>query len=198
MARAIEFEVSGQNFDATCDKVDRTKLYGRTQRIPESSGKRCYLGRLSDDGLHLLGKDTLQDAYLDDDDGEWMEPKVTLAAKSKALVKTPSSHDGVVVLSDVVSMDDYLMYVAKSVYHIVASADFIDVIAKCRGIYTFKYNYSASIDQDDAFLINNNGVIFLVVGERLAFNFIGLTDVASTVLDDEEDDDDEDDIDFAM
>ena len=64
-------------------------------------------------------------------------------------------------------------------------------------IFTFEFNFRADYEGDPAFLVENEGEVFVLVGKKIEFEFIGLEE--SGVLDEEETtEDEEDEFDFSM
>jgi hypothetical protein len=203
MAGALHFQIAGEALDAPIEKVDRRKIYGWVDRKAfDRDGIPCYLGSLSGDGLHIFGREAFEQGYLNSA-GEWVErgELLTVNEAGEELTAVESSFKSAIVLDEEVTVDDYLLFNAKSVYQL-AGETAAALSEKVGGrIFRFNFNYNASYDPDPAFLLNNSEGLFMVVAQRTDFAFIGKEEEAdlATADDDEADDEDDGDImDFSM
>ena len=76
--------------------------------------------------------------------------------------------------------------------------NFVKAVADNKDIFTFVFNYRADYEGDPAFVLENDGEVFVLVGKKIEFEFIGLDGAGA--LDEEELDTEEveDEFDFAM
>jgi len=199
MARSLSFALGDQQFDCEIEKVDRAKLYGRVEKKAfDKSGNECYFGFISSDGMHIFGKESFEMGY-QSQNGEWLERSnlKVLDMDDQALEKVPASFNDTIELSETVSVDTYLMHIAKSVYHLAATPELLQQVQANDEIYAFPFNYTASYQPDSAFLVENEGELFMVVGQHCGFEFLEMQTIDNTVLE-EDDEDEDDDIDFSM
>jgi len=201
MARQLTFEHAGVTYDTPMEKVDRRKLYGWVEkRYYDANGDECHFGTITADGTHILGRASLEQGYLDRD-GDWVErgDLVAVDEYGDVLEKQESSFKAPIRLDEKVSVDDYLLYIAKSVYQLDAAPALIAAVRADDEIFVFPFNYVASLQPDEAFLIENEGVLFMVVGEPTGFDYVGLEEVEATLLiEDEEEEEEADIMDFGM
>ncbi|MFT5126810.1 MAG: hypothetical protein ACI8W8_000406 [Rhodothermales bacterium] len=194
----MQFEIGGETIGVPIEKVDRRKIYGWVERKAfDRNDSPCYLGSLSGDGLHIFGREAFEQGYMNQA-GEWVErgSLVTVNTEGEELPPIPSSFKSNIALSDEVSVDDYLLYNAKSVYQV--SGEAAASLAEKVGdrIFQFSFNYNTSYDPDPAFLLNNSEGLFMVVAQRTEFSFIGKDEEADLAAAEEEDADEEDEGDF--
>ena len=95
MGRRIVVEFGGAVSRFDLKKVDRSKLYGKRQRVAlDSRGEPCERAELMDDGSVLLRQGMTAQAYFDED-GRWI-PKaelVGIAPDGSEAPKLPSTLD---------------------------------------------------------------------------------------------------------
>lgn len=207
MARSLQFSVHGREVSCAIEKLDRNKQYGWVEKKAfDKHGNECYFGSISADGQHIFAKESFELGY-QSDDGTWLERSQLqmVDMDDQLLQQQEASFKQLIALEDTVSVDTYLMHVAKSVYHLAAAdAELLQAVRENPEIYAFPFNYSAGYKTDSAFLIENQGALFMVVGQHCGFEFLGQQAADSALLqhepeaDDEADDADEDDIDYSM
>jgi len=200
MARSLQFSVAGQEVACEIEKVDRNKLYGWVDKKAfDKADNECYFGSISSDGMHIFGKESFELGY-QSDDGTWYERGnlQVVDMDDQMLEQQEASFKQLIALEDTVSVDTYLMHIAKSVYHLAPNAALLQLVRESDEIYSFPFNYTASYKPDAAFLIENEGELFMVVGQHCGFEFLGMQTVDTSVLQDDDDEDDDDDIDFSM
>ena len=199
MARSLQFAIGDHQISCEIEKVDRNKLYGwGEKKAYDKDGNECYFGAISSDGMHIFGKESFELGYLSQD-GRWLErgSLTVVDADNHPLEKQEASFKSVIALQETVPVDTYLMHTAKSVYHLECNPELLKLVTESDEIYSFPFNYTASYSPDAAFLIANEGELFMVVGQHCGFEFLEMQTVENTLLDDDEDEDD-DDIDFSM
>ena len=200
MARSLQFSFAGQEISCEIEKVDRNKLYGWVDKKAfDKAGNECYFGSISSDGMHIFGKESFELGY-QSDDGTWYERSKlqVVDMDDQPLQQQEASFKSTIELQDTVSIDTYLMHVAKSVYHLAPDPALLKLVQESEEIYSFPFNYTASYKPDSAFLIENEGELFMVVGQHTGFEFLEMQTVDSSLLEDDEDEGDGDDIDFSM
>lgn len=198
MARVLVFEIDGAQIEVGMEKLDRKKIYGWVDKKPvDVSGRTCYFGALSADGSHIFGPGCFEMGHMDEG-GSWVE-RTELRAVDKAghfLEKLESTFKRTITLDEQVPIETYLDYTAKLVYQLEASQDLIDQVRDADGIFRFPYNYMASFTPDDAFLIESEGNLFLVVGEPVGMEFVGPDQIFAA--EEDEGEEESDDLDFGM
>ena len=200
MARSLQFSFAGQEISCEIEKVDRNKLYGWVDKKAfDKAGNECYFGSISSDGMHIFGKESFELGY-QSDDGTWYERSKlqVVDMDDQPLQQQEASFKSTIELQDTVSIDTYLMHVAKPVYHLAPDPALLKLVQESDEIYSFPFNYTASYKPDSAFLIENEGELFMVVGQHTGFEFLEMQTVDSSLLEDDEDEGDGDDIDFSM
>jgi hypothetical protein len=199
MARTLSFTYKGADFQVPINKVDRKKVYGWVDRKAiDRDGNECFFGSISGDGLNIFGRESFEMGHVDDN-GDWVEKgnlKV-VDLDGDVLEKQDASFKSTIELAEVVSVDEYLNHTAKSVYQIDDPGGLLETVREA-GIFKFTFNYVASYQPDPAFLVENDGVLFMVVGEDAGFEFIGLAEVENTVLVEDEEEESSDELDFSM
>ncbi len=201
MARALTFIDDDDTFEVAVEKVDRKKVYGWVDRKPvDREGNSCFLGSVSADGLHIFSRESFEMGHVDSQ-GRWVEKSELQAVDSdgEALEKEESSFKQQLKLEETVSIDFYLDHIVKSVYEIAEPGELLAKVQASEAIFTFPFNYTASYEPSPAFLIENDGTLFMVVGQPAGFEFISKPEVENVVLFDEEDEESAaDDLDFSM
>lgn len=200
MARKLEFMLDGAVVETAIDKVERKKLYGWVKRQPyDGEGRECYFGTLSGDGMHILGRESQEQGYVDRN-GDWIERDElkVLDEYGDPLVKLEASFKAPIPLEDRMSVDDYLLYTAKSVYQVEAPPELVARVQASEDLFVFPFNYVASYRPDTAFLLENEGHLFIIVGEPTGVDYVGLVEPEPALLVEDEDDEGEDLLDFSM
>ena len=182
-------------------KVDRSKLYGyKEAEILDEEESRCEFAVLADDGSTVIGKGDVGMGYLTVD-GLWSSRGDLKPVDIEGNEITPvgSSFDSTIELSKAVDADEFLRHNIRLVYLLEPSS----LSQKLRDslsdgtILKFPYSYRGGLQADRGFIIQGtDGNFFLVVGDELEIEFVGLRQVAPTV--EEGDADETDFMDFDM
>ena len=200
MARSLNFSLKGSEVAVSIEKVDRKKIYGWVEKKAiDRNDKICHFGSISSCGMHIFGKESFEQGYLDEQ-GSWVE-KTSLKvvdSNGEVLEKEEASFKKTIELSEVVSVDEYLNHSVKSVYELDAPEEVEKAVKEADGVYKFEFNYTASYSPDPAFLVANEDALFMIVAEDCGFDFIGLQEVESAVLVDDDEEEDGDELDFSM
>ncbi len=202
MARDLKLSYQGNQYIFGIKKLDRKKIYGYTVvDVRDENGSKCSLATVSDDGQHILAKGCVGYTYLNERNEYVPNSSIKMVDKQgNPIEKIISSFDLENIELEDASLDDYLKLYVKSVYQLTPEGDMdfsslLDILKSCKVLY-FKFNYRTDYDADDAFLLQNDDAIFMVIGQISEFQFIGLEKVTDDLLELEEDD--EDDFDFGM
>jgi hypothetical protein len=203
MARSLTVKLQDKGFSLEIEKIDRRKIYGWVdKKAYDRDGNECMLGTLSGDGTQIFGKDCFEQGYLNNS-GRWVEKSDLSAAIGDQVFKDkePSSFNSEIDLNETISIDDFLLHTVKNVYLMNGeNAETLKAqITALDGIPTFKFNYVASYQPDTAFLVINDGDLFMITAEKTDCQFIGFEDQNHLISDDElEEEDESDDFDFGM
>ncbi|MCS7074596.1 MAG: hypothetical protein NZ108_09030 [Bacteroidia bacterium] len=180
MGSELTFRLQEHIFSAELTKLDRKKIYGWSDvKTYDNQNRECLLATLSDDGTIIippggiaLGQFTAT--------GEYRSRSELFAADlyHQFLEILPSSFDSEIELQTA-TIDDLLSLNIKSVYQLtVSNLNQVSQFLKDK-IFRFSFNYRKSFDPDDAFLVENDGAIFLIVGKPAIYEFIGLKELPS-------------------
>jgi hypothetical protein len=203
MARDISLSFNGSDYLLGISKVDRKKIYGYTEvDVKDDDGLKCSLATISDDGKYILSKGCVGYATLNEKNEYVASNTIKMVdSEGEPIDKIPSSFDLEKIELESASLDDYLKLHVKAVYQLNPENDDVDFnalaeILRAEKVLKFKFNYRADYDEDDAYLLESNDSVFMVIGVVSPFEFIGLDQVVEEeVVVDEED---EDDFDFGM
>lgn len=183
-------------------KVDRKKIYGYTViDVKDDIGSKCGLASISDDGKYILSKGCVGYTTLNEQNEYIASNKVSMVdQEGNPLDKISSSFDLEEIKLEKTTLEEYLKLHVKAVYQLNADNEEVDVpslltLLKMERVLKFHFNYRTDYDQDDAFLLESNGSVFMVIGTVSPFEFIGLEKVIEEEVNIE---DDEDDFDFGM
>ena len=201
MAKALNFKLNDSTYDLEPIKLDRKKLYGWTEKvIMDNEDNECQVLSLYPDMAMIIPKGGIGLGAVSEN-GNWVEKSdMTYVDENGIEVKpVPSSFDEEIALNKTVSMENYLEHNITAVYSLQGEEnhpEFVKAIQENKDIFTFEFNYRAGYEGDPAFIIENDGEIFILVGKKVEFEFIGLEE--SGILDEEEVEVEEDEFDFSM
>ncbi|WP_348653227.1 hypothetical protein, partial [uncultured Sulfurimonas sp.] len=185
-------------------KLDRKKLYGSSEKIAlDNEDNICNavslypeLSMLIPKGGTALGSVNIQGNWIEKSDMKYINEDGTDATI------VSSSFDAPIELSSTVSIEHYLEHNITSIYSLQGEEnhpDFVKAIQEQKEVYTFEFNYRADYEGDPAFVLENDGEVFVLVGKKIEFEFIGLNDEGTLDSEDEEIEEEvEDDFDFSM
>ncbi len=201
MARALNLSFDGHPFKMSIQKLDRKKLYGFTKvEVKDEDGNNCELATISDDGKHILPKGSVGYIYLNAKNEYVPSSSMKMVDREgKPIEKILSSFDVETIELQSATIEDYLQMYVKAAYQLIPedeSADLSELLKalKKNKVLYFKFNYRTDYDNDDAFILESDDHIFMVIGHVSPFEFIGL----EKAVDDLVEDDDDDDFDFGM
>lgn len=199
MARSIVVEKDGATSSFAFRKVDRSKLYGRRQRIHlDPSGEPCARASLTDDGSLLLRVGMTAQGYFDED-GHWIPygELQGLGPEGETLEKVPSTLGEAVGLEGPVDPGLLLDHRNQSVY--MLDAEELDEALKASlesgDVYRLPFNYRPGWSEGHAFLVANpDGELFALVGDPAPPDWCE----PNRLPEPDEDDDLDDELDFEM
>ena len=199
MGRKVSFKIEGSLLESEIVKVDRSKLYGTSEKIVYDSNKEeCILSDLYE-GSIILPRGSVGQVLIDENGNSVSRSElIGFNLQGKKVEKVPSIFS-IENSCKKVKIDDFISSSIKSIYQLVIDDDQIESWKKYftnNEVYLFEFNYREDFEGDDAFLISNEEGFFISVGKSNEFEFLELSNV--TVEDTDEDIEIEDDLDFSM
>jgi hypothetical protein len=196
MARTLKLKITGREYEAVPEKIDRSKLYGTSEILAlDDEGRECKLAATDESGTVIITTGATALASVSEG-GKWVEKSELVAVKADGTPAEliPSVYSHTVELSEKVTEEEYLNYNIGSLYTIF---DAEGVLAKEIGddIYAFDYSYSDSYEASKAFILANGKDIFMAVGTHAKFEMVGLA--GAEIIDEEETEEDAG-LDFSM
>ena len=199
MGRKVSFKIEGSLLESEIVKVDRTKLYGTSEKIVYDTNKEeCVLSDLYE-GSIILPRGSVGQVLVDDNGNSVSKSElVGFNLQGEKVERVPSIFS-IENNCKKVEIDDFISSSIKSIYQLVIDEDQIESWKKYftnDEVYLFEFNYREDYEGDDAFLISNEDGFFISVGKSNEFEFLELSNVS--VEDTDEDIEIEDDLDFSM
>ena len=199
MGRKVSFKVQGDLLESEIVKVDRTKIYGSSEKIVLDTNKEeCVLSDLYE-GSIILPKGSVGQVLIDDSGNSVSRSElIGFNIQGEKVEKVPSIFS-IENNCKKVEIDDFISSSIKSIYQLNIDETQIESWKKYflnDEVYLFEFNYREDYEGDDAFLISNEEGFFISVGKKNEFEFLELSNVS--VEDTDEDIEIEDDLDFSM
>lgn len=199
MGRKVSFKIEGSLLESEIVKVDRTKLYGTSEKIVYDTNKEeCVLSDLFE-GSIILPKGSVAQVLIDEDGNSVSRSElIGFNLQGEKVEKVPSIFS-IENNCKKVEIDEFISSSIKSIYQLVIDEDQIETWKKYftnNEVYLFEFNYREDYEGDDAFLISNEDGFFISVGKSNEFEFLELSNIS--VDDTDEDIEIEDDLDFSM
>ena len=199
MGRKVSFKIGGSLLESEIVKVDRTKLYGTSEKIVYDTNKEeCVLSDLYE-GSIILPRGSVGQVLIDENGNSVSRSNlIGFNLQGEKVEKVPSIFS-IENNCKNVGIDDFISSSIKSIYQLVIDEDQIESWKKYftkDEVYLFEFNYREDYEGDDAFLISNEDGFFISVGKSNEFEFLELSNVS--VEDTDEDIEIEDDLDFSM
>ena len=196
MAKELTFTLSGTDYLATPVKLERKKIYGWSSLIAtDKNGEECSSAYLSPDDAMVIPSGGFKQGTVDQD-GKWVDKSALVAygPDDQPMPTYPSSFDAPIILNKKVSVEQFLDNEWESVYQLVN-----EELAAAIGqdIYMFEFNFRASTNHNDGYLMNTPGGLFLFAGDAEQFEWVALAD-QTTIDETEEVVEEIDDLDFSM
>lgn len=199
MGRKVSFKIEGSLLECEIVKVDRTKLYGTSEKIVYDTNKEeCVLSYLYE-GSIILPKGSVGQVLIDENGNSVSRSELIGFNLQGEKVKKVPSIFSIENICKKVEIDEFISSSIKSIYQLVINEDQIETWKKYftnNEVYLFEFNYREDYEGDDAFLISNEDGFFISVGKSNEFEFLELSNVS--VEDTDEDIEIEDDLDFSM
>jgi hypothetical protein len=202
LAKPLTFLFNANEVQLEPVKLDRKKLYGWTDKLTlDKNSQECKLVSIDTNGATLIPAGGLGQGILDDQ-GSWVERSELIAVDENGspAEMLPSSFDTPIKLENSISIEEFLDHYITAIYTMQGEENCPDFVKAIAGgpIYTFDFNYRSSYEPSPAFLVENSGELFLLVGKKSEFEFIGLEQAGYLDEDDDSSDVEEDPFDFSM
>lgn len=199
MGRKVSFKIQGDLLESEIVKVDRTKIYGSSEKIVLDTNKEeCVLSDLYE-GSIILPKGSVGQVLIDDSGNSVSRSElIGFNLQGEKVEKVPSIFS-IENNCKKVEIDDFISSSINSIYQLNIDETQIESWKKYflnDEVYLFEFNYREDYEGDDAFLISNEEGFFISVGKKNEFEFLELSNVS--VEDTDEDIEIEDDLDFSM
>ena len=203
MAKPLVFNVNGVECAFDIAKLDRKKLYGWKSVVAfDSNGNECLKMDLDQTGSFIIppgGKGL----GIIDLQGNWVDKSqlIALLDDGSPAQLVPSSFETPVELKQTVTIEEFLDYNIDYVYvmdPVGSSQELVDLVKKTDDIYCFEFNYRTDYEGSTAFLVESKDKLYLLVGSKNEFEFIGLAEAAEINLEDDSEGSEDDDLDFNM
>jgi hypothetical protein len=199
MGRKVNFKIEGSLLQSEIVKVDRTKLYGTSQKVVYDTNKEeCVLSDLYE-GSIILPKGSIGQVLIDEEGKSISRSElIGFNIQGEKVEKVPSIFS-IENRCKRVDIDKFLSSSIKSIYQLIIDEEQIEMWKKFflnDEIYLFEFNYREDYEGDDAFLISNEQGFFIGIGKSNEFEFLELSNISVEDTDDEIDL--EDDLDFSM
>lgn len=176
MAKALNFKYQDHTFSANIEKVDRKKIYGYSKvEVKNEKGEICTLANVTSDGMSILPSGCTGIMTVNSD-GQFVgrSELQVVDPDGKPVEKIPSVFDNEAIELQEATIEDYLDINVKSIYQLSFIDDSIkDQLDKSK-VLSFKFNYRADYQQDDAYLISKEEHFFVVTGFKIPYEFVGL------------------------
>jgi hypothetical protein len=202
MAKALQFVLQSREFPLEPIRLDRKKLYGWTEKVAlDEKGDSCSLVSIDETGSFVIPKGGIGQGEVNNI-GEWVDKGALVAVNERGdpAEKLPSSFDEPIVLDQTVSIEEFLDHYITSIYTLQGEEncpDFVKSIAS-GPIYTFPFSFRGGYTCDPAFIVESKGELFVLVGKKADFEFVGLEQTGFLEAESSDDDETDDDLDFSM
>ena len=199
MARTLTFTLGGASFATTPAIIDRKKLYGWTETLAlDDAGHTCSLATIDETGTFILPKSGTGLGLLDKE-GRWVERgqlKGVKVSDGSEASKVASSFAAPVELGVKASVDEVLDHAISAIYQLDGASGLVEAIGA--DIYRFSYSYNGGWYGTHAFVLVSGETVFMLLGHRTEWDYVGLEQAGAIVEDAEVEDEDSDEIDFSM
>ncbi|MDP4183222.1 MAG: hypothetical protein Q8942_19295 [Bacillota bacterium] len=202
MARELQFKLGDGNYSFCPEKVDRKKIYGWTETIAlDDEGNECKLVSVDESGTAIIPRGCIGLGILNGSK-EWVDRSSLLAVDSDGNPASilPSSFSVEIELKETVTIEEFLDYQINTVYELCGSEENPDFLKQISDkIYTFTFNYREGYEGNQAFILENEGRAFVLVGAFCDFPMVGLENIGYLEEDEEDEEISEElGIDFSM
>ena len=199
MAKELEFRLGDHLLSLSPTKLERKKLYGWAEmRATTPDGALCNQAGIDISGKIIIPKGATKIGMVGED-GLWLEKESLVAVHADGTPAEPiiSSFDTTINLVEKATIEDLLDLRVSAVYQL-SGEDCEELKGLLGGdIYTFPFSYRGGYETSMAFLLSNGSVVYIITGEKIVFDYVGL-DEQGVLTECEEVDIEEDEFDFSM
>jgi len=179
-------------------KVDRNKVYGWSEEIyTDKSGNVCTWATLLNDGVSLISSGGTALKTFNNLGKETSKSDLVAVYDNGELANLISSvFDAETTLSNEKTIEDLMNLEVKSVYQlaILENKDLLKTWLNQFNVLYLTFNYRTDYESDDAFLLNQGELFFIITGVIKEFQYASL----QATLELESDAEESDEIDFNM
>lgn len=201
MAKNLTFVLNNKEYPVSPTKLDRSKIYGWSEiKALDKENKQCKTLYMDKTGTLLVPKGGYTYGILDQDNN-WVNKSDLTAVDLEGNPATivPSSFSSPIILEKTANVEELLEHSITSVYELNSETDDLAKLIGENSIYTFVFNWKDDYEGDNAFLIESKSKLYLLVGKKLNFEYIGIEEQSYISNEDGEDEKEEsDEIDFSM
>ena len=198
MAKEAVLKFEGNLVKANLTKVDRNKVYGWSEEIyTDKSGNVCTWATLLNDGVTLISSGGSALKTFNNIRNEVSNSDLIAVYGNGELANLISSvFDAETTLSNEKTLEDLMNMEVKSVYQleVLENMDLLKTWLSEFKVLYLPFNYRTDYESDDAFLLNQGELFFIITGTIKEFQYASLQ--ASPEL--ESDVEESDEIDFNM
>lgn len=191
MPKLLNFSFAGEESAFAITKIDRSKLYGyKEAEILDENESRCEFAVLAEDGSTLIGGGDIGMGYMTAD-GLWTSKNelTPVDIDGAAIEPVKSSFESMIELTTEIDVDEFFKHSIRLIYLLEATAfskALKDALTQQK-IFKFPYSYRGGLQADVGFLLQGaDENFYLLVGDELEIEFLGLKQVAPSVVDDSE------------
>ena len=188
MGRKVSFKIEGSLLESEIVKVDRTKLYGTSEKIVYNTNKEeCVLSDLYE-GSIILPRGSVGQVLIDENGNSVSRSELIGFNLQGEKVKKVPSIFSIENNCKKVEIDEFISSSIKSIYQLVIDEDQIETWKKFftnNEVYLFEFNYREDYEGDEAFLISNEDGFFISVGKSNEFEFLELSNISVEDTDEE-------------
>ena len=201
MHKTIEVSYKNTKSCFALSIFNRSKLYGTKKRVPvDVYGRKCISASLTIDGRFILPTGSTGILFLDEKNDIADKKKLKAINEDGIEVhQNPSTLNTTQQLGELINAEELLDYSIRSIYilePISVSIEFDEQVSQF-SVFRIPFQYAASYHSYESFVLKNDNCWFLLIGEKLDFDFIGL-DQADLSIPECESEEFMDQIDFAM
>ncbi len=200
----LNLEYEGGTVACGIDKVDRSKLYGRTEtEVLDERGRPCRPAMLANDGKTIIPRGGIALAYVSPA-GFWRDKSDLRAIdlNGNPIEGVTSTFKETVALEETCTCEKLLDHNIRMVYRLEPAedqafpADLLDALGD-GAIFTFPFSYRGGLTADTAFVLQADGAVWLLVGGQTDIHFIAREDPSGIAgTEEEEEDEESEDFDF--
>lgn len=198
MPKEAFLNFQGNLVKANLTKVDRNKVYGWSEEVyTDKSGNVCTWATLLNDGVTLVSSGGTALKTFNNIGNEVSKSDLVAIYDNGELANLISSvFDAETTLSNEKTIEDLMNLEVKSVYQleILENKDLLKTWLNQFKVMYLTFNFRTDYESDDAFLLNQGELFFILTGTIKEFQYASLQ--ALPVL--ESDAEESDEIDFNM